>query len=563
MRINGLNLKNGDQVTIGKFTILIGPNNVGKSQTLKDIHSKFIKNDGIETTLLESLQFDETPSFDFFLNGMDVKPHRHNVGMEELSGITSKLNKSENVAFQRGHIEREYASKGVNALFGNLAKFRVSYLDAESRLNVAKTTPSANLHKVSPQNLLQALYGADSTVEIQLREAFNEVFGKDIKLDYSGLTELVFRVSDKFEDVPEDPKQAASYFEKHATLDDQGDGFRSFVGVVLSLLLSHDRIVLLDEPEAFLHPAQSRQLGYWMAKHIERVPGQVIISTHNSNFIAGILAADHPVDIYRLNRHDNNTSFNRIPPESTELLAKSPILSSQRVLDSLFHRGVVVCEADSDRILYSTVANDDLSTHEILFIHAHNKQTIHIVLELLSKVNVPCCGIVDIDILNGKDDLNRILSSLGKSHINSAQQAIIDNLATEIESGSDLGALESIKQSIEEFLEQLNEDEHNFSGARGAINRIRKDASKWSTVKTDGIQVLSGELKTNIEKLLSDLSIEGVFVVPVGELEGWINLGDVKKNRWIVPALEHLATNGSPKPLKNFIGKVVDHLNGL
>lgn len=563
MRINGLNVKNGDQVTIGKFTILIGPNNVGKSQTLKDIHSKFIKNDGIETTLLESLQFDETPSFDFFLNGMDVKPHQNNVGMEELSGITSKLNKSENVAFQRAHIEKEYARKGVNALFGNLAKFRVSYLDAESRLNVAKTAPSANLHKVSPQNLLQALYGADSIVEIQLREAFNDVFGKDIKLDYSGLTELVFRVSDKFEYVPEDPKQAAKYFEKHAILDDQGDGFRSFVGVVLSLLLSHDRIVLLDEPEAFLHPAQSWQLGYWMAKHIERVPGQVIISTHNSNFIAGILAANHPVDIYRLNRHDNNTSFNRIPPESTELLAKSPILSSQRVLDSLFHRGVVVCEADSDRIFYSTVANDDLSTHEILFIHAHNKQTIHIVLELLSKANVPCCGIVDIDILNGKDDINRILSSLGKSHINSDQQAIIDNLAAEIKSGSDLGALESIRQSIEEFLKQLNEDEHNFSGARGAINRIRKDASKWSTVKTDGIRVLSGELKTNIEKLLSDLSNEGVFVVPVGELEGWINLGDVKKNRWIVPALEYLAKKGSPEPLKNFIGKVVDHLNGL
>lgn len=563
MRINGLNVKNGGQVSIGKFTILIGPNNVGKSQTLKDIHNKFIKADGIETTLLDSLQFDEAPSFDFFLNGMDVKPHQNNVGIEELCGITSKLNTSENIAFRRDHIEREYASKGISVLFGNLAKFRVSYLDAESRLNVAKTVPSANLHKVSPQNLLQALYGADSAVEEQLREAFNDVFGKDIKLDYSGLTELVFRVSDKFENVPEDPKLAAKYFDQHSILDDQGDGFRSFVGVVLSLLLSHDRIVLLDEPEAFLHPAQSRQLGYWMAKHIERVPGQVIISTHNSNFIAGILAANHPVDIYRLNRRDNNTSFNRIPPDSIELLAKSPILSSQRVLDSLFHRGVVVCEADSDRIFYSTVANDDLSTHEILFIHAHNKQTIHLVLELLSKANVPCCGVVDIDILNGKDDLNRILSSLGKGHITSNQQELVDNLASEIATGSDSKALDAIKQSIAEFLTQLSGGEHNFSGARGAINRIRKDASKWSTIKTDGVQALDGELKNRIEKFLLDLSGEGVFVVPVGELEGWIDLGDVKKNKWIVPALEHVAKHGSPEPLKDFIRNAVHYLNSL
>lgn len=354
MIINGLKLKNADIVSIGKFTILIGPNNVGKSQTLKDIHNKFIKNDGMDTILIDSLLFDEKPEFEYFLKGMSVKPHQYSVGMEEVSGITSKLNSSENTAFQRSHIKSQYDSIGIPALFGNLAKYRISYLDAESRLNVAKTAPSANLHKVSPQNLLQALYGADSIVEQQLREAFHDVFGKDIKLDISGLTELVFRVSDKFENVPEDPKIAAKYFDKYAILDDQGDGFRSFTGVVLSLLLSHDRIVLLDEPEAFLHPAQSRQLGYWLAKHIEKVPGQVIISTHNSSFIAGILAADYPVDIYRINRQGNNTTFNRIPPESTELLAKSPILSSQRVLDSLFHKGVAVCEADSDRILYPT-----------------------------------------------------------------------------------------------------------------------------------------------------------------------------------------------------------------
>tara|TARA_Y100000296_G_scaffold37588_1_gene43495 strand:- start:5215 stop:5904 length:690 start_codon:yes stop_codon:yes gene_type:complete len=229
----------------------------------------------------------------------------------------------------------------------------------------------------------------------------------------------------------------------------------------------------------------------------------------------------------------------------------------------LFHKGVVVCEADSDRIIYSTVANVDLSTQEVLFIHAHNKQTVHLVLELLSKANVPCCGIVDIDVLNGTDDLNRILTALGKDHVNSDQQDTIKDLAAEIESGSDLAALTSIKQAIEEFLNQLNENAHTFSGARGAINRIKKDSSKWSTVKTGGIQVLDDALEARVNKLILELSECGVFVVPVGELEGWIDLGEVKKNKWIVPALEYLAKNGSPQPLKKFIGSVVDHLNGL
>lgn len=563
MIIKELKIKNGPIVPIGKFTILIGPNNVGKSQTLKDVHSKFIKNDGIETTIVDSIEFDMIPSFEEFLTGLDVRPHPTNVGMEQVSGIKSSLNSNDTINLNRAHLEGQFAQKGINALFGNLAKFRVSYLDAESRLAVAKTAPSANLHKMSAQNLLQALYGADITVENELREAFRSVFEKDIKLDYSGLTELMLRVADKFESVPEDPKVAANYFHKHAILDDQGDGFRSFVGVVLSLLLSHDRIVLLDEPEAFLHPAQSRQLGYWMAKHIEGVPGQVVISTHNSNFIAGILAANNPVDIYRLNRVGDKTTFNRIPPESTELLSKSPILSSQRVLDSLFHRGVAVCEADSDRIFYSTVANGELSTQEILFIHAHNKQTVHLVLELLNKANIPCCGIVDIDILNGKDDLNRVLFSLGESEVSQEEVSLLEKLASEIESGSDTKALNAIVESVELFLDQMKEGEHNFAGARGALNRIRKDASKWSTIKSTGVAALCGTLKEDIEALMLDLSKKGVFVVPVGELEGWIDLGDVKKNKWIVPALEHLAEKGAPEQLKGFVNTIVEYLNNL
>ncbi|WP_434466675.1 ATP-dependent nuclease [Aeromonas dhakensis] len=563
MIIEKIKVKNGPEVNLGKFTVLIGPNNVGKSQTLKDIHTKFINQDGFETVLIESITFDKDPGLDFFLSGLDIKPDGRNVGLENASGITSKLNSSDSVGFYRRNLEQQYQEKGIPSLFGNIAKFLVSYLDAESRLNVAKTASSANLHKVSPQNLLQALYGADVSVENELRSAFKYVFNKDIKLDYSGLTELTFRVSEGFEQVPQDPKFAAHYFRNIPILDEQGDGYRSFVGVVLSLLLSHDRIVLLDEPEAFLHPAQARQLGFWLAKHIEKVPGQVIISTHNSNFISGILSANHPVDIYRLNRVGNITTFNSIPSQATESLSKSPILSSQRVLEALFHRGVVVCEADSDRIFYSSVSNISSSTQEVLFIHAHNKQTVHQVLTLLKSANIPSCCILDIDILNSKSDLNDVLCSLGAASLTKEQENLLSELAKNIEAGDEAIALKELTSSIEEFLHQLNKDEHDFSGARGAINRIRKDTSKWSSIKSSGTSILEGELKIEIESFLAQLANLGLFVVPVGELEGWIDLGDVKKNKWIVPALESLSENGAPKELEDFVASVVSRVNVL
>ncbi len=563
MIINNLITKAGQELSLGKFTILIGPNNVGKSQTLKDIHNVFTQGQLAKTVLVDKLGFSTSNNFEEFLSGLDIKPHPTSVGLDQISGITSKLNTSEILNFQKQNAYTEYENNGFESLLGNLAKFRVSYLDSESRLIVAKTSPSANLHKVSPQNLLQALYGADDEIEEKLRDAFTQTFSKDIKLDYSALIELMFRVTGKFENVPDNAKHAAKYFENYPILDEQGDGFRSFVGVVLSLLLSHDRVVLLDEPEAFLHPAQARRLGSWIAKHIEGMPGQVLISTHNSNFISGILSANQNVDIYRLNRTADDTIFTKISPKSTESLIKSPVLSSQRVLDALFHKGVVVCEADSDRVFYNTVANNQLSNQEILFIHAHNKQTVHIVLGLLSQANIPCCTIVDVDILNGKEDLNKILTSLGSSELEQKSLNILASLSGSIGNIDDDEAIQTITTSVKEFLSQLQNGEHTFNGARGALNRLRKDATKWGALKSSGTSVLDSELRTKVETLIEKLKSKGVFVVPVGELEGWIDLGEKKKNKWIVPALEHLSENGIPVELNTFVQNTVSYLNDL
>lgn len=79
------------------------------------------------------------------------------------------------------------------------------------------------------------------------------------------------------------------------------------------------------------------------------------------------MSSDKKVDIFRLNRHDNITEYNLLPPNATDNLSKSPILSSQRVIEGIFHKGVVVCEADADRAVYQSVASVEyMSNQEIL-----------------------------------------------------------------------------------------------------------------------------------------------------------------------------------------------------
>ena len=114
------------------------------------------------------------------------------------------------------------------------------------------------------------MYLSNKEIENKLRRVFHDTFDMSIFFDYSGLKTLTFRVAKEFEKIPADTRDSYSILSKYSKLDNQGDGFRSFVGVVLSLLLSEHRIILLDEPEAFLHPAQAKMLGRWVAEYLKR-----------------------------------------------------------------------------------------------------------------------------------------------------------------------------------------------------------------------------------------------------------------------------------------------------
>lgn len=562
MRVNQFKTKNDQEVTLGKFTVLVGPNNVGKSQTLRDIHSIMVKGKNSRPTLITTLQIAKPATFEDLLVDLEIVEHPQSVGYHVIRGLASNLISGADLNVRMDSLQTEFEkSSDLQFASGNILKFRVSYLDADSRLRVAQRGPSYNPHTEFPQNLLQALY--DTTeAEVDLRKAFRETFDMDIRLDYSGLKEFAMRVASSFGEIPENPKEAYPIISKFHQLDEEGDGYKSFVGVVLSLLLSKNRIILLDEPEAFLHPAQARQLGYWIAEHSKLIPTQIIVATHNADFLAGILASDQAVDIYRLNRDGDTTIFNLISSEATASLAKSPLLSSQRVLGAIFHKGVVVCEADADRAVYQTVAAREYQALDVLFIHAHNKQTIPRVVSLLRDAAIPVRVVVDIDIVNASDTFLQTLQALDASIDTEKLERSRDAIALAIEGPDESKVLDELTEAVELFLSQLKQGAHTLSGARGAINRIRKEeSSKWGQVKKQGIAGAPETVKIELESLIDAVKSHGLHIVSVGELEGWIDLGTRRKNRWVVLALEALHDNKCSSSLRTFIGEVLDDLN--
>ena len=62
-----------------------------------------------------------------------------------------------------------------------------------------------------------------------------------------------------------------------------------------------------------------------------------------------------------------------------------------------------------------------------------------------------------------------------------------------------------------------------------------------------------------MKDLVAELKSDGIFVVPVGELEGWIDVGVKQKNKRIIPALNKIHSGESPEGLKNFVKEVLNY----
>ncbi len=559
MKILNLETKDNSKIKIKNFTVLVGPNNVGKSQTLKDIHSIMTSGITARTTIVKKIEFARPRTFEGLIKGLEKTEDKNNTQLHLIGGITSNLRGGEQIPINLKEFEDLYKSrKDIDFSLGNISKFCVSFLDATSRLLVAQTIESNDPDLGPAQNLLQALYN-DSTLktEKELGKAFQDTFEMDIKLDYSGLRMLKLRVARKFKKIPPDPRKASPILREHSLLDDQGDGYRSFVGVVLSMLLSKNRVVLLDEPEAFLHPAQARILGRWIATYSKKNPGQIVVATHNANFLSGILSGNQKVDIYRVNRKGDKTSYTQIPSEATSMLSRSPLLSSQRVLEAIFRKGVVICEGDADRCVYEMVATQKFENKEILFIHAHNKQSIKTVATLLRNASTPVCAIADIDILDSESELKKLLESL------SDKDGLVDilkirkELSLSVEKRKDKEILEQLKKDLATLVKELGENTHTLSEVRATINRIRKSSSKWAIIKEKGIPGFSEKLQSKAKGIVEEAKKIGLFIVPVGELESWLDLGTKKKNKWIVLALEALYKGKCSNELKGFIKEVL------
>jgi len=174
-----------------------------------------------------------------------------------------------------------------------------------------------------------------------------------------------------------------------------GDGINCFIGICLSILSYPFRMVLLDEPEAFLHPSTSYSLGRNVSQWVEEKHRSLIVSTHSAEFLLGCLEATSNITILRLSYDGSNSSVYELVSDEIKKIMNNPLLRSNNLLNALFHKYVILVEGNVDRVFYSTIntkildIDESKGMNDIIFINSVVKNVIHKMVEPLKKINVP------------------------------------------------------------------------------------------------------------------------------------------------------------------------------
>ncbi|WP_171898730.1 ATP-dependent endonuclease [Curtobacterium sp. UCD-KPL2560] len=546
MKLKNVTLTNGTQVSISEsITAVVGPNNAGKSTFLREIQQAFAREPYqgpiSDHRLIQTYDLigDETPdAFVQFRRRLDANATHRKAGSYN-GGYWDQ----DHWMLSNGQVVTEsQISQYWNSRlgFGPLASYVSIFMDASNRLHLANSASAYDALHESPSTVVQRLY-ADRALEATLSELTLKAFGVPLTVNRYAGSQIHLHVGAPRSAEREAP-QSSEYLEELGRLPligEQGDGFKAFIGMALSVIAGSHPIVLIDEPEAFLHPPQARLLGQFLAEQ-QATGTQVIVSTHSEDVVAGMTSGDgQRVAVVRLTREANIASVAQLEPEDVKNLYDDPLIKYYDMLNGLFVRGVVICESDSDCTYYRAVLDAvdrkkgiDSGLH---FTHAGGKSRVHVALEAFRRTEVPAAAILDIDLLQDDQEFWRIVQAAGAQKVDLERDRNI--ITAYIKDRNQKKSVTAAAAEIRELLAVASGDV--TSGLIGKINKSLASHSGWKDFKLQGSPMLHGDALNAFSRLDTTLRSHGVFLVPVGELEGFHpEYSSANKARWLRSVLE-------------------------
>ena len=537
-------------ISCNDIVVFVGPNNVGKSRALRDINT-----------------ISAQPFPGIIIKDLEIKKYGGSVSNQLDEIATSSRSGSANIYDTVNGRFSVYSTTDNdffnNPYFGSFNKLFISHIETAKRLvgcgpadaiarNAAKTHP---IHYAA----FDSNYRKD--LSAKFKKAFdyglipNTQFGGKIPLCMGSPVKL----DDEYEYEDEQDRQEiyANILAQYPQVQDQGDGIKSFVGILLQLTLDYICVYLIDEPESFLHPPQARIMGEIIGETLSNHQ-QAFISTHSEDIIKGLLdVAPERLKIIRITRENNTNSFAVLDNDNLRELWVDPLLRYSNIMSAIFHKNVVLCESDSDCKMYSLV--DEALKHaqnrysETLFVHCGGKQRMAKIVSALKSLELDVKLIPDLDVLNDEAIFKAITDSFAIDW-----NLIMDNyriICSDIVNRRKDINRESAKVDIDRIL-CSSSSEYLTSSEIERIRAVIKTESGWKAIKEHGVSgIPKGNATKAFEELDTTLKNHGIFLVPVGELENFVRTVGGHGPVWVNKVLEQYPdlNNSVYDDIKEFI----------
>ena len=389
-------------------------------------------------------------------------------------------------------------------------RYSTLILNGQNRINLVSQQAAGDLLEPGHSSL-QWLF-SDDNARAQVRRIIHDAFGLYFVIDPTNIGQLRIKLSLREPTTRQEEQgwdEASREFHRNAIpIEQSSDGVKAYTGIITEVIAGDPVVLLIDEPEAFLHPSLSFKLGKEISQASYGSQKRVFVSTHSPNFVMGCIQSGVPINIVRLTYRDNAATARVLPNLDILRMMRNPLLRSTGVLSSLFYEFVVVTEGDADRAFYQEI-NERLLQFDSpsgipsgLFLNSQNKRTIQTIIRPLRELGIPAVGIVDVDILKeGGANWTAFLRS---------------GFVPEVEHGS----LHSLRSAL----------------------MTKVEASGKNMKRDGGVNILSPDDREGANNLFDRLAQYGLFVVRGGELESW---------------LQHLgATGHGPNWLIDIFGKM-------
>jgi energy-coupling factor transporter ATP-binding protein EcfA2 len=486
--------------------IIVGPNNSGKSQSLREIVTICQTGNTNQAVVIK-----------------DLKLNKHGKASDLLSYLKKEADYSDSHFrmwdFQIHESHVQYWDHSPYLLNG-LHIGSIKNIAANDRLNICnqQNSISPSQHKSKPQHVMYD----DELLMKKVSDLFRNAFAKDLMFDFRGGSTLPIHVGQlpNTEGVVDRVgNEYISRVRENPLLDKQGDGIKSYAGILFETVASERDITLIDEPEAFLHPPQMRRLGETLSSE---VTGQLLVATHSSDILRGFLEGTKgKVRILRIQREGNINTVHEAVSETIKELWEKPELRYSNALEGVFHEQTILCEDDSDcRLIKSIADHINISSvtpfKDTAYVPTGGKHGIPKVASVLKKIGVPIKAIFDIDFLSERSLVNQTVTAFGGNW--NDIKLLWEKVDSAVRGGIKPKAIDDIKNEIIKAIQDA--DEENLP--KSDITALMKQGKAWNEVKKFGEAAIpNGQAQQDYHSLKMALESLGIFVIPVGEIENF------------------------------------------